>query len=146
MNNKIILLAEDNPDDEVLILRALGAANVANEVIVVHDGAEALDFLFGRGDHAGRDTAMMPVVVLLDINLPKLNGLEVLQRIRSDDRTKYLPVVILTSSKEENSIVESYRLGVNSYIRKPGDFDQFLEAIRLVGLYWLVLNQPLLHR
>lgn len=146
MNNKIILLVEDNPDDEVLTLRALKAAHIVNEVVVARDGVEALDFLFGRGAHAGRDPTMMPVVVLLDLKLPKLDGLEVLQRIRDDDRTKYLPVVILTSSNDERDIVKGYEFGINSYIQKPGDFDQFFEAVRQVGLYWLLLNRPLMHR
>ena len=146
MADKIILLVEDNPDDEALTLRALKAAHIANEVVVAHDGAEALDFLFGRGAYSGRDIITMPVVVLLDLKLPKLDGLEVLQQIRSDERTKHLPVVILTSSKEERDIMASYKLGVNSYIQKPGDFDQFFEAVRQVGLYWLLLNRPLIYR
>jgi two-component system response regulator len=138
----MILLVEDNPDDEALTLRALRKANVGNDVAVVRDGAEALDFLFGAGTHAGRDTSVMPQVVLLDLKLPKIDGLEVLRRLRADDRTKLLPVVILTSSDEEQDRIRGYALGANSYVRKPVDFTQFAEAVRQLGLYWLVLNQP----
>ena len=141
VNEKIILLVEDNADDEALALRALKKNNIANEVIVARDGAEALDYLLGTGAHAGRDVGVLPAVVLLDLKLPKLDGLEVLRRVRADARTKLLPVVILTSSKEEKDLVESYSLGANSYIRKPVDFEQFAEAIRHLGLYWLVLNE-----
>lgn len=140
--SKIILLAEDNPDDEALTLRELRRNNILNEIVVAHDGAEALDYLFGTGLNAGKEGAIMPTVILLDLKLPKVNGLEVLSRIRTDDRTKLLPVVILTSSKEEKDIIESYRLGANSYINKPVDFIQFSEAIRQLGLYWVVLNEP----
>jgi len=138
----MILLVEDNPDDEALTLRALKRANVGNDVMVVRDGAEALDFLFGAGAHAGRDTSVMPQVVLLDLKLPKIEGLEVLRRLRADDRTKLLPVVILTSSDEEQDRIRGYALGANSYVRKPVEFGQFAEAVRQLGLYWLVLNQP----
>ena len=142
MNDKIILLVEDNQRDEVLTLRALKKNNIENEVIVARDGAEALDYLFSRGAHSGRDPAAMPLLVLLDLKLPKLDGLEVLKQLRADPRTKLLPVVILTSSTEERDIVEGYSLGANSYVRKPVDFTQFAEAVRQLGLYWLVLNEP----
>lgn len=136
----MILLVEDNPDDEALTRRALAKNNIQNEVTVAHDGVEALDLLFGTGPHAGR--AISPAVTLLDLKLPKIDGLEVLRRIRADERTKLLPVVILTSSKEERDLISGYGLGANSYIRKPVDFGQFLEAVRQLGLYWLVLNEP----
>lgn len=141
MNNKLILLVEDTPDDEALTLRAFKKNNIANEVVVVRDGAEALDYLFGRGSYADRTTHTMPQIILLDLKLPKIDGLEVLRHIRADSRTRMLPVVILTSSKEEQDLIESYSLGANSYIRKPVDFAQFTEAIRQLGLYWLVLNE-----
>ena len=141
MDNKVILLVEDNPDDEILTLRAFAKSNIANQVIVARDGVEALDFLYGTGTYAGRDLRVQPQVILLDLKLPKLDGLEVLRRLRADDRTALLPVVILTSSKEEQDIIQSYRLGANSYIRKPVDFLQFIEAVRQLGLYWLVLNE-----
>lgn len=141
MYAKIILLVEDNPDDEALTLRALKKNNIRNEVIVTRDGAEALDYLFGAGAYAGRDTADLPTVVLLDLKLPKVDGLEVLRRIRDDARTKFLPVVILTSSKEEQDLQEGYRQGCNSYVRKPVNYDEFLEAARQLGLYWLLLNE-----
>jgi len=140
MENKKILLVEDNPDDEALTLRALRKNNIANEVIVARDGVEALDYLFGEGAHADRDLTDQPQVILLDLKLPKVDGLEVLKRIRQDDRTRRLPVVILTTSSEDSDIISSYDLGANSYIRKPVDFDQFMEAVRQLGLYWLVLN------
>ena len=140
MSKKVILLVEDNADDEALALRALKKNNILNEVIVARDGVEALDYLFGEGSYAGRDTSIMPEVVLLDLNLPKVNGLQVLERIRSEEHTKFLPVVVLTSSKEEQDLVASYDLGANSYIRKPVDFVEFSEAVQHLGLYWLVLN------
>jgi two-component system response regulator len=141
MAEKFILLVEDNPDDEALTLRALKKNKVANGVVVARDGAEAVDFLFGTGAHAGRNVAELPQIVLLDLNLPKLDGFEVLRRIRADDRTRLLPVVILTSSKEERDVVQSYRDGCNSYVRKPVNFDEFIEAARQLGLYWLLLNE-----
>jgi two-component system response regulator len=137
----MILLVEDNPDDEALTLRALQKNNILNEVVVARDGVEALDFLFGTGPHADRDLTIMPEVTLLDINLPKINGLEVLAKIRANERTRLLPVVILTTSNEEQDKIKSYTLGANSFIRKPVDFLQFSEAIRQLGVYWLVLNQ-----
>jgi two-component system response regulator len=139
---KTILLVEDNPDDEALTLRALRKANVMNDVVVARDGVEALDFLFARGAWAGRDTDDMPQVVLLDLKLPRVDGLEVLRQMRAGDRTKLLPVVILTSSNEEEDRVAGYSLGANSYVRKPVDFAQFVDAVRQLGLYWLLLNQP----
>ncbi len=141
LNQKIILLVEDNADDEALTIRALRRNNVANEVIVKRDGAEALDYLFARGAHAGRDAGDLPEVVLLDLKLPKVDGLEVLRQIRADERTALLPVVILTSSGEERDLVEGYRLGANSYVRKPVDFTEFSQAVGQLGLYWLLLNQ-----
>src|SRR5271169_2581589 len=141
MNNNAILLVEDNPDDIALTLRALKKTRIANEVAVAHDGVEALDYLFGTGQHAGRDVTQAPAIVLLDLKLPKVDGLDVLRRLRADARTKLVPVVILTSSKEEQDLVSGYALGANSYIRKPVDFPQFTEAIRQLGLYWLVLNE-----
>ena len=138
---KLILLAEDNPDDILLTQRAFKKSKVANELVVVKDGPEVLDFLFSEGKYDGRDTSIMPEVILLDIKMPRMDGFEVLKRIREDLRTKHLPVVVLTTSKEENDIVQSYCLGANSYISKPVDFDQFVEAIKQLGLYWLVLNQ-----
>jgi len=142
MENKIILLVEDNPDDEALTLRSLNNSNVVNEIVTTRDGAEALDYLFGKGEYIGRDTRIMPEVVLLDLKLPKIDGLDVLRQIRSDQRTRFLPVVILTSSDEEQDLVESYKLGANSYVRKPVDFLQFAEAVRQLQLYWMLLNQP----
>ena len=138
---KIILLVEDNPDDEMLTLRAMRKNNILNEIIIARDGAEALDYIFRRGKFENRDPEEIPQVILLDLNRPKVGGLEVLKHIRSDAHTALYPVVVLTSSKEERDLVESYRLGANSYIRKPVDFNQFLEAIRQLGLYWLVLNE-----
>ena len=141
MSKKIILLVEDNPDDELLAIRALKKNNISNEVVVARDGVEALDYLFGTGAHTGRDMSEMPQIILLDLKLPKVDGFEVLRRLRSDERTKLLPVVVLTSSREEQDLTESYSLGANSYIRKPVNFAQFTEAIRRLGLYWLVLNE-----
>lgn len=141
MESKIILLVEDNPDDVKLTLRAFKRNNIMNEVVVVRDGEEALAWLFREGPHAERDADLSPSVVLLDLKLPKIPGLEVLRRMRSDDRTRLLPVVVLTSSKEDQDMVESYRNGCNSYVRKPVDFDRFVEAVRHLGLYWLVLNE-----
>jgi len=140
-NNKVILLVEDNPDDEALTLRALKKNNIKNEVVVARDGAEALEFLFGTGKYTGRNTDVIPQVVLLDLKLPKVEGLEVLRQVRADRRTKLLPVVILTSSNEEQDRIQGYDLGANSYVRKPVDFSQFLDAARQLGLYWLVLNE-----
>ena len=139
---KTILLVEDNPDDVELTMMALKENNIANRIDVVTDGAEALDYLFCTGKYEGRDKNPMPAVILLDLRLPKLDGLEVLKRIREDERTSLLPVVILTSSKEEKDLVNGYKLGANSYIQKPVDFKQFAEAVRNLGLYWLVLNEP----
>jgi two-component system, response regulator len=141
-DKKVILLIEDNPDDEALTLRALQKNNIANEVIVARDGAEALDYLFGSGAHASRDPADVPEIILLDLKLPKIDGLEVLRRIRADERTRLLPVVILTSSNEEQDLLTGYGYGANSYVRKPVDFAQFTDAVRQLGLYWLVLNEP----
>lgn len=142
MSEHIILLVEDNSSDEELTLRALKKANVANKIVVARDGAEALNYLFARGAYASRDRAEVPQVILLDLNLPKLGGLEVLQAIRADERTKRFPVVILTSSKEDKDLNRGYDLGANSYIVKPVDFARFSEAVSQLGLYWLVLNQP----
>lgn len=141
-NDKAILLVEDNPDDEALTLRALARNNIRNEVVVARDGAEALDWLFGTGAHQGRDPRELPSLILLDLKLPKVDGLEVLRRLRADERTRLTPVVILTSSREEQDRISGYTLGANSYIRKPVDFGQFVEAVRQLGLYWLVLNEP----
>ena len=141
MTEKIILLVEDSSSDEELTLRALRKNNISNRVVVTRDGAEALDYLFAEGSHAGRDPDEVPQVVLLDLNLPKISGIEVLRRIRADERTKLLPVVILTSSREDKDVLGGYASGVNSYVVKPVDFTQFAEAVRLLGLYWLVLNQ-----
>jgi two-component system, response regulator len=140
--NNVILLIEDNPDDEALTLRALKQNNIANEVIVARDGAEALDYLFGTGPHAGRDLTVMPQVILLDLKLPKVDGLEVLRRLRANELTRLLPVVILTTSNEEQDRINGYGQGANSYVRKPIDFGQFIEAVRQLGLYWLILNEP----
>jgi two-component system response regulator len=141
VSEKVILLVEDNPDDEALTLRAFQKNNIRNKVIVARDGAEALDYLFGIGAHAGRDPGLLPQVVLLDLKLPKIDGLEVLRRLRADARTALIPVVILTSSNEEQDIVKGYSLGANSHVRKPVDFINFIEAVRQLGLYWLVLNE-----
>ena len=145
MSEKTILLVEDNPDDVTLTLRALKKNNLLNEVVVARDGVEALDFLFCEGEFAGRSPELLPELILLDLKLPKVDGLEVLKRIRNESRTRLLPVVILTSSNEQSDIISGYELGVNSYIRKPVDFEQFIEAVRQLGLYWLVLNQTPKH-
>jgi two-component system response regulator len=139
MSDKIILLIEDNADDELLTRRAFQKNNILNEFVVARDGAEAVDLLLGSG--GGRSSLPVPTVILLDLNLPKISGLEVLRRLRADDRTRLLPVVILTSSREEQDLIEGYRLGANSYVRKPVDFAEFLNATRQLGLYWLVLNE-----
>lgn len=141
MNQKSILLVEDNPDDEALTLRALNKSKIANKIVVVRDGAEALDYLFCTGAYTGRDAGDLPQVTLLDLKLPKVDGLEVLRSIRSDPRTRMLPVVMLTSSKEEQDMIDAYSNGANSYVRKPVDFNQFVDAIGHLGLYWLVLNE-----
>jgi CheY-like chemotaxis protein len=140
--NKIILLVEDNASDEKLTLLAFKKCGVSNDVFVVRDGVAALEYLFGTGKHAGRDASVLPSVVLLDLKLPKVDGLEVLRRIRGDDRTKFLPVVILTSSKEDEDVLRSYSLGANAYVRKPVDFAAFAEAVKTLGLFWLLLNEP----
>ena len=142
MENKIILLVEDNPDDVLLTMRALKKANIANEVVVAQDGVEALDYFAGAGVFADRGAVIMPEVVLLDLKLPRINGLEVLKRLRSDKQTKFLPVVILTSSKEDRDLIASYESGANSFVSKPVDFNKFSEAVQQLGLYWLVLNHP----
>ena len=142
MNSKIILLVEDNPSDIELTKRAFAREHITNELVVAEDGQTALDYLFGAGRYAGRDLTQMPALILLDLKLPILDGLEVLRRIRAHERTRRLLVVILTSSKEDQDVAASYDLGVNSYIRKPVDFHQFAEAIKLLGLYWLVINEP----
>ena len=141
MDTKPILLVEDNPDDVELTIMALEQSRVTNEVVTVGDGVEALDYLFGTGDFAGRDTRVMPQVILLDLNMPRMNGLEFLRRIRADAKTRLLPVVVLTTSNEDIDRIESYNLGANSYVRKPVNFHQFVEAIHQLGLYWTVLNK-----
>ncbi len=141
MINQVILLVEDNPDDVTLTLRALKQANIRNEVVVARDGVEALDYLFCNGNYAGRNPCASPAVMLLDLKLPKISGLEVLERVRADERTQLLPIVILTSSKEEQDLIRGYKLGANSYIRKPVDFNEFAEAVRQLGVYWLLLNE-----
>ena len=143
MTRKIILLVEDNRDDEELTLIAFEQSEIVNEVVVVRDGAEALDYLFGTGRYADRDLSNMPAVILLDLKLPKIDGLEVLRHIRADARTQFLPVVVLTTSKEDQDLINSYRLGCNSYVRKPVDFTEFLDAARQLGLYWLRLNEAI---
>lgn len=143
MTDRVILLVEDNRDDEELTLRALAKSKITNPVVVVHDGVEALDWMFRRGAYASRPEHEVPQVVLLDLKLPKIDGLEVLRELRANEATKLVPVVILTSSVEEQDLVRGYGLGANSYIRKPVDFTQFVEAVRQLGLYWLVLNEPI---
>ena len=140
METKKILLVEDNPDDQELIKMGFEESHIANELVVMSDGAQALDYLFGAGKYAGRDVSDTPNVILLDLKLPKVNGLEVLERLRADPRTKLIPIVILTSSSEDEDILASYQLGANSYVRKPVDFNHFAEAIKHLGLYWLILN------
>jgi len=148
MNDKVILLVEDNADDEALTLRALKKNNIRNEVVVARDGSEALDYLFGSGAHTGRDLHVMPQIILLDLKLPKVDGFEVLNRVRSREATKLLPVVILTTSNEDQDRIRGYDLGANSFVRKPVEFDKFIEAVRQLGLYWLILNEapPVLRR
>ena len=141
MRDKVILLVEDNPDDELLTLRALRKNNVFNKVVVARDGVEALDYLFGTGEYAGRDTSVTPQLILLDLKLPKIDGLEVLKRLRADERTRLLPVVILTSSREQQDMLDGYGLGANSYVLKPVNFEQFVQAIEQLKLYWLILNE-----
>ena len=141
MKTKQILLVEDNPDDVKLTMRALQKSKILNEVVVAQDGVEALDYLFGTGKFEGRDTKVVPQLILLDLKMPRMDGLEVLNRIRADERTKLLPVVVLTTSSEDRDRIESYNLGANSYVRKPVDFNQFAEAVHQLGLYWLVLNE-----
>jgi two-component system response regulator len=141
MNSKIILLVEDNPDDEELTLLALQESKILNEVVVTRDGVEALDYLFATGNYAGRDLSIMPQLILLDLKLPRLDGLEVLKRLRADPRTELIQVVILTSSSEEEDVIASYRRGANSYVRKPVEFHRFADAIKQLGLYWLLLNE-----
>jgi CheY-like chemotaxis protein len=141
MENSVILLVEDNPKDEALTLRALRKSNIVNDVVVAHDGVEALDYLFATGAYEGRDTTFMPQLTLLDLKMPRVDGLQVLKRMREDERTRRLPVVIFTSSDEEEDLISSYELGANSYVRKPVEFSQCEEATRQLGLYWLVLNR-----
>lgn len=141
-NEVDILLVEDNPNDVELTLRALKKNNILNSIHVVHDGAEALDFLFAQGKYGSRDILNRPKVVFLDLKLPKVDGLEILRRVKSDEKTRMIPIVVLTSSREEQDVIESYKLGVNSYIVKPVDFEKFIEAVSHLGLYWLLLNQP----
>lgn len=143
MQRKVILLVEDNEDDELLTIRGLKEAQILNDVVVAHDGVEALEYLFGTGQYEGRDTSDLPQVVLLDLMLPRLNGLEVLRRIREDPRTELLPVVVLTSSREEEDVIRSYELGANSYVRKPVKFVDFANAVKQLGLFWVLLNEGL---
>jgi two-component system, response regulator len=142
MEEKVILLVEDNADDELLTLRALKKNNIRNEVVVARDGNEALDYLFGTGVHSGRDLSVMPQIILLDLKLPKVDGFEVLNRVRASEITKFLPVVILTTSNEDQDRIRGYDLGANSFVRKPVEFEKFIEAVRQLGLYWLILNEP----
>jgi two-component system response regulator len=143
MKEKAILLVEDNPDDIALTIRAFRKSNIMNDIVQAHDGSEALDYLFGTGQYTGRDLDVMPTLILLDLKMPKVDGLEVLKQLRANERTRLLPVVILTTSKEDQDIIDGYALGANSYVRKPVDFNQFVEAVRQLGLYWFVLNEPL---
>jgi two-component system response regulator len=142
MTDEPILLVEDNSDDELLTLRAFKKNNILNAIVIARDGAEALDYLFCTGAHAGRDPGAMPQLVLLDLNLPRIGGLDVLRRMREDPRTKLLPVVVLTSSKEDEDVIRSYELGANSFVRKPVEFEQFTQAVKTLGLYWLLINEP----
>ena len=142
MEEKVILLVEDNADDELLTLRALKKNNIRNEVVVARDGNQALDYLFGTGLHSGRDLSVMPQIILLDLKLPKVDGFEVLNRVRAAEMTKFLPVVILTTSNEDQDRIRGYGLGANSFVRKPVEFEKFIEAVRQLGLYWLILNEP----
>lgn len=142
MGDSMLLLVEDNPSDEELTLRSLKKHHIVNDIVVTRDGVEALEFLFGEGQYQGRDTTELPDLVLLDLKLPRMGGLEVLQRIRADDRTRLLPVVVLTSSSQDEDIVSSYRLGANSYVRKPVRFADFSEAVRQLGVYWMLINEP----
>ena len=142
MEDKVILLVEDNADDELLTLRALKKNNIRNEVVVARDGNQALDYLFGTGLHSGRDLSVMPQIILLDLKLPKMDGFEVLNRVRASEMTKFLPVVILTTSNEDQDRIRGYDLGANSFVRKPVEFEKFIEAVRQLGLYWLILNEP----
>ena len=141
MDSKVILLVEDNPRDEALTRRALAKNNIVNKIVVAHDGVEALDYFFGTGTYEGRDLTIMPQLVLLDLKMPKVDGLEVLRRIRADERTRRLPVVVFTSSSEEEDMIKSYDFGANSYVRKPVEFERFIEATKQLGLYWLMLNE-----
>jgi len=141
METKLILLVEDNPDDELLLLRALKKNHIPNRVIVARDGVEALDYLFSTGAYAGKDSEPLPQLILLDLKLPKINGLEVLKRLRADRRTKYIPVVVLTSSTEEQYLINSYNLGANGFVQKPVDFNEFVEAANQLGVYWLGINR-----
>jgi two-component system response regulator len=141
LSERVILLVEDNPDDEELTLRALRKNRIGNPVVVARDGEAAVDYLLATGPYAGRDVMDIPQIVLLDLNLPKMSGLEVLRRVRADERIRLLPVVVLTSSREDEDIVKSYSLGANSYVRKPVDFGQFMDAVRTLGLFWLLLNE-----
>lgn len=141
MNMRPILLVEDNPDDEALALRAFKKLNISNQVVVARDGVEALDYLFATGEHAGRTTTQLPALVLLDLKLPRIDGLEVLRRLRAHELTRILPVVILTSSKEEQDLVQGYNLGANSYVRKPVDYNEFVSAVSQLGVFWLLLNE-----
>lgn len=143
MNDRYILLVEDNPDDEELTLMALKMHNISNEIVVARDGEEALDYLFGNGKFAGRNTTVLPQLIMLDLKLPKVSGLEVLQQLRADPRTEFVPVVVLTSSSEEEDIFASYRLRANSYVRKPVSFHRFADAVKQLGVYWLLINEPL---
>ncbi len=142
MGNTVILLVEDNPDDEALTLRAFKKSNIQNEIVVARDGVEALDYLFGTGSYVNRDLTYMPQLILLDLKLPKIDGLEVLEQLRGDQRTQHLPVVVLTSSREQEDLMAAYQNGANSYVRKPVDFVEFMQAVTQLGLYWLVLNEP----